>query len=256
MTDHLQRIREEFARQADSFASSAAISDAAQVARLVAAVGDLAGRRVLDVACGPGIVARALAEKAREVVAFDLTPQMIEKARERCAKAGLSNVVFVEGSAAQLPFTDGAFDAVVTRLSFHHFIAPERVLAEMIRVLRPGGVLTVADVVSSENRSKAELQNAIEILRDPSHVRMLPASELLALFFRDDLAIELQQTWDKAREFEEWLGIVAAPERVAPLRVMVQALALAGQDAGIGLRIEDGAIRLFHRWQLVSCRKR
>jgi len=78
MTDHLQRIREEFARQADSFASSAAISDAAQVARLVAAVGDLAGRRVLDVACGPGIVARALAEKAREVVAFDLTPQMIE----------------------------------------------------------------------------------------------------------------------------------------------------------------------------------
>ena len=198
----------------------------------------------------------ALAQKAREVVALDLTPQMLEKARERCGKAHLSNVAFVEGSATALPFIDGEFDAVVTRLSVHHFVDPQIALAEMLRVLRLSGIVAIADVVTSEDPTKSELQNAIEVLRDPSHVRMLPASELLALVSRDDLTIERQESWDNPREFEEWLGIVADPRRVAPLRTIVRALASAAEDAGMGLRIAHGAIHFFHRWQLVSARKR
>ncbi|MGD9803350.1 MAG: class I SAM-dependent methyltransferase [Hyphomicrobiaceae bacterium] len=253
--DHLERTRAEFARQADNFAASAAISDQGQVARLVSAAGALAGRRVLDVACGPGIVTRALAHQAREVVAFDLTPKMLEKAKERCAAAGLSNVAFKEGSATALPFKDGEFDVVVTRLSFHHFSEPSAALSEMLRVLRPGGTIVVADVVSSENPAKSELQNAIEVLRDPSHVRMLPASELLSLLSRDDLTIIAEESWEKPREFEEWLGIVASPERAAPLRTIVRSFATAGEDAGMGLRISDGVIRFFHRWLLLAARK-
>jgi ubiquinone/menaquinone biosynthesis C-methylase UbiE len=167
--DFLERTRQEFARQAAGFAASAATTDQAQVARLVEAIGETAGR-VLDVGCGPGIVTSALAEGAQEVVALDLIPQMLEQARERCAKAGRTNVVFKEGSATALPFAD----AVVTRLSFHHFAEPNVALKEMLRVLRRGGILTIADVVSSEEPDKSELQNAIEVLRDPSHVRMLP----------------------------------------------------------------------------------
>jgi ubiquinone/menaquinone biosynthesis C-methylase UbiE len=171
--DFLERTRQEFARQAAGFAASAATTDQAQVARLVEAIGETAGR-VLDVGCGPGIVTSALAEGAQEVVALDLIPQMLEQARERCAKAGRTNVVFKEGSATALPFADATFDAVVTRLSFHHFAEPNVALKEMLRVLRRGGILTIADVVSSEEPDKSELQNAIEVLRDPSHVRMLP----------------------------------------------------------------------------------
>src|SRR5262245_26759478 len=77
--DHLERTRQEFSRQAASFAASAAITDQSQVARLVAAIGGAARGRVLDVACGPGIVTSALAERAQQVVALDLTPQMLEK---------------------------------------------------------------------------------------------------------------------------------------------------------------------------------
>lgn len=253
--DFLERTRQEFAQQAAGFAASAATTDQAQVARLVEAIGETANGRVLDVACGPGIVTSALAEGAQEVVALDLTPQMLEQARERCAKAGRTNVVFKEGSATALPFADATFDAVVTRLSFHHFAEPNVALKEMLRVLRRGGILTIADVVSSEEPDKSELHNAIEVLRDPSHVRMLPASELIALIAQSGVAIERLGAWDKAREFEEWLGIVANPERVAPLRTVVRALATAGEDAGMGLRLEGGVVHFFHRWQLVAARK-
>jgi ubiquinone/menaquinone biosynthesis C-methylase UbiE len=253
--DHLERVRQEFTQQAASFAASASLTDQAQIARLVDAVGDAARGRVLDVACGPGIVTAALAATAAEVVGLDLTPEMLVKACERCAKAGLTDVVFREGSATALPFADASFDAAVTRLSFHHFVEPRAVLAEMLRVVKPGGVVAVADVVSPEVPDKAAVQNAIEILRDPSHVRMLPASELVAMFADAGATIIRQDTWDKPRELEEWFGIVADPERVAPLRVVVHALAQAGEDAGMDLAIRDGAIRFVHRWQLIVARK-
>lgn len=253
--DHLQLTRHEFAQQAAGFSASAATTDQAQVARFVNAMGDAARGRVLDVACGPGIVTSELAAAAHEVVAFDLTPEMLVRAKARCANAGRANVLFKEGSATDLPFPNDAFDAVVTRLSFHHFLEPRRVLTEMLRVLKVAGTLAVADVVSAEDPGKAALQNAIEMLRDPSHVRMMPASELIGLITRPDVLIERQDTWDKAREFEEWAGIVADPERIAPLRTVVRALAEAGQDAGMGLSVSNGAVRFFHTWHLIVARK-
>jgi SAM-dependent methyltransferase len=253
--DHLQRTRDEFARQAVSFSASPVITDQAQVQRLVTAIGEPARGRVLDVACGPGIVTAALAAMAGEVVALDLTPEMLIKAQERCAKAGHTNVLFKEGSATALPFADASFDVAVTRLSFHHFEEPQTVLMEMLRVLKPGGTLAVADVVCAEDGEQAALQNAIEALRDPSHMRMLPASELVALMTGPGLSVTREETWDKPREFEEWVGIVANPERVAPLRTIVHALAKAGLDAGMGLAMRDGAVHFFHRWQLIIARK-
>lgn len=253
--DHLERVRQEFSRQADAFASSAALTDEQLSARLVEAIGSAAAGTILDVACGPGIVTAALAERAHEVIAFDLTPEMLRKAAQRCAKAGLSNVKFEQGSATDLPFAENFFDAVVTRLAIHHFTEPRRVFDEMFRVLRPGGILAVADVVSSEDAEESALQNAIEVLRDPSHVCMLPGSELLAMAQAAGFDIEAQTTWDKPRAFKEWVGIVNHPERVAPLRVIVTALARAGVDAGIGLSLSGRDIVFFHRWQMIRARK-
>jgi ubiquinone/menaquinone biosynthesis C-methylase UbiE len=141
--------------------------------RFVDALGETARGSVLDVACGPGILSAAIAKTARQVVAFDLTPEMLTKAAQRCA--GLGNVTFREGNAAELPFADADFDAVVTRLSVHHFDRPGRAMSEIFRVLRPGGSFVIADVISSEGPAEAELQNAIEILRDPSPCGCCPA---------------------------------------------------------------------------------
>jgi ubiquinone/menaquinone biosynthesis C-methylase UbiE len=255
MLDHDNRVREEFTRQAETFSASAAITDAALTQRFVTALGEVAHGSVLDVACGPGILSAAIAKTAREVVAFDLTPQMLKKAAQRCSEAGLANVSFREGNANELPFANATFDAVMTRLSVHHFDQPKRVIEEIFRVLRPGGGFVVADVVSSEVAAESQLQNAIEILRDPSHVRMLPGSELTSLVRDAGFAIESQTTWDKPREFEEWMGIVNDPSRVPPLRAVVQALASAGASAGMGLSVDGEKISFFHRWNLIAARK-
>jgi ubiquinone/menaquinone biosynthesis C-methylase UbiE len=255
MLDHDNRVRDEFTRQAETFSASSAITDEALTERFVVALGEAIGGSVLDVACGPGVLSAAIAKSARNVVAFDLTPEMLKKAAQRCAAAGVDNVAFREGNAAELPFADGAFDAAVTRLSVHHFDRPERVMSEIFRVLRRGGRFVMADVISSEVPQEAELQNAIEILRDPSHVRMLPGSELTALVRQAGFEIETATTWDKPREFEEWMGIVNDASRVPPLRAVVRALAGAGASAGIGLALDGEKVKFFHRWNLIAARK-
>ena len=197
--DHLQRTRDEFARQAESFSASPVITDQAQVERLVTAIGDAARGRVLDVACGPGIVTVALAAVAREVVAFDLTPAMLIKAQERCAKAGRTNVLFREGSATALPFADASFDVVVTRLSLHHFDAPQTVLSEMQRILKQGGTLAVADVVSAEDPD----DRAAECNRDAA--RSVPRAHAARL--RVDRPHERRRPLSRGRDGTSRAGI-------------------------------------------------
>jgi ubiquinone/menaquinone biosynthesis C-methylase UbiE len=253
--DHLKRVADEFARQAQTFDKFAELTDEHVAARFGAALGEAGRGDLLDVACGPGVVTAAIAQAAASVVAFDATEQMLEKAKARCARAGLTNVTFKHGDAENLPFEDARFDGVVTRLAIHHFAHPQRALDEMFRVLRPGGIAVVVDVVSSEISTESNLQNAIERLRDPSHVRMLPATELDSGLTRAGFQILDHSTWNKPREFEEWTGIVNDPDRTEPIRIVVRALAETGNHAGMGLAIQDGRIVFFHRWRLLQARK-
>jgi SAM-dependent methyltransferase len=135
---------------------------------------------VLDVACGPGLVACPLAEVARHVTGIGLTPAMIEQGRARQLTKGLTSLTWLVGDAVPLPFPDAAFSVVVSRYSFHHFLDPKAVLAEMVRVCRPGGRVAVIDVFTG-NPKQAEAYNRVEKLRDPSHVRALPLEELTGL---------------------------------------------------------------------------
>jgi len=253
--DHLKRVTEEFRRQADTFDRFAQNTDENVAARFAAAIGDAGRGSLLDVACGPGVVTAALATDARAVVAFDATQEMLEKAKARCKRAGLVNVSFQQGDAEALPFDDAQFDGVLTRLAVHHFADPQRAFAEMFRVLRPGGTAVIVDVVSSEDAHEEVLQNAIERLRDPSHVRMLPASELDRCITKAGFQELEQTTWDKDREFDEWMDIVNDPARAEPIRVVVRALAEVGRSAGMGLSIQANRIVFFHRWRLVRAKK-
>jgi len=256
MSDHERLIRSEFSRQAGVMAQAAIFNDANVLARIRDA-GRLTGSsRVLDVACGPGIVVEALAPSAREVVGCDITPAMLDKARERCERAGLTNTVFKSGRAEALPFEDASFDVVVSRSAVHHFPDPIAAFREMARVVKPAGRVITVDVQSAETPDEAALHNALEILRDPSHVRMLPQSELNRALVAAGLEIEEAITWKNHREFSEWMKITAAPERIAPLDVVMTALARRGASAGIGLRLEGGKLRFEHTAALTVAIKR
>ncbi len=256
MKNHQTLVRDEFSRQAEVMATATLFNDERILARIREAAGLTRQSRALDVACGPGIVAVALAQDAGEVVACDITPEMLARAARRCAEAGLTNVRCMLGQAEELPFDDGVFDAVVARSALHHFPRPGIALGEMARVLRPSGRVVIVDVMSAENPEDSALHNALEILRDPSHVRMLAKSELFAHLQDAGLEVQTVAEWINHREFGEWLKIANAPERVAPLRVIMSALAKAGVHAGIELRLEGGNLLFEHHPLLVVAVKK
>jgi len=147
---------------------------------------------ILDVACGTGIFARHLASTGRckSVTGIDITPGMLSKALD-AAKAEGKAIKFVQGDAADMRvFEDCAFDAVVTRLSIHHFAEPHVQLAEMVRVCKPGGVVVLCDIIAESDPVVAMEHNRLETLRDPSHTRMLPAAELATLVADSGLSVQ------------------------------------------------------------------
>jgi SAM-dependent methyltransferase len=96
------------------------------------------GQRVLDVACGTGVVAITAARRGAKVSGLDLTPTLIERARHNASLAGV-DIDFVEGDAEALPYPDASFDMVLSQ--FGHMFAPRPAVAlqEMLRVLKVGG---------------------------------------------------------------------------------------------------------------------
>jgi|CXWL01.1.fsa_nt_gi SAM-dependent methyltransferase len=109
-------------------------------AQLVRHAGVKAGQRVLDVGCGTGVAAITAARVGAKVVGLDLTPALLERARENARIAGV-DVEWHEGDAEQLPFPDASFDVVLSQ--FGHIFAPrpDVTIAEMLRVLKPGGTV-------------------------------------------------------------------------------------------------------------------
>jgi len=107
---------------------------AGAIPALLDAAGVTRGSRVLDVAAGPGAVAAAAAGRGATVLGVDLSPEMVAVARGN--HPGLD---FQEADAERLPFGEGAFDAIVCNFGLGHFARPERVAAELLRVLAPGG---------------------------------------------------------------------------------------------------------------------
>jgi len=183
--EHKEHILDQFTRQAVPFATAAAIRNEDALNRIVKMAQAGPEDTVLDVACGPGLLACAFARVARHVTGIDLTPAMLEQARALQRQQGLENLTWQEGDVLPLPYADDSFSIVSARFAFHHFLDPLAVLKEMRRVCRPGGRVVVAD--SAPAADKSDAFNRMERLRDPSHVRALPPEEHRALFAKAGL---------------------------------------------------------------------
>jgi SAM-dependent methyltransferase len=130
--------------------------------RLAQLAGITRGTRVLDVACGTGTTARLLArECAAATVGVDLGVQAIERARREARADGLAERArFVHGDAEALPLPDASFDVALSECSLCTFPDKPRALAELARVVRPGGIAAIADVTADVAALPDELRTA------------------------------------------------------------------------------------------------
>jgi ubiquinone/menaquinone biosynthesis C-methylase UbiE len=234
MSEHQARILDQFTRQAVPFSTAPSLRDRALIALIVEASGVQPQQRVLDVACGPGLVVSAFAERAQHVTGIDVVPAMIERAGELLT--GVANVELILGDVRSLPFADRSFEVVVSRFAFHHFQEPQAVLQEMRRVCKPGGRLVVADLLGSEDPAKASAFHALELRRDPSHARAHRLTELLGFFEGAGLQHELYTRFRLPFELEGLLARSFPPDgdRDALRAVYLQSL----DGDGLGLNLE------------------
>lgn len=161
--------RERFARHAAAYVTSESHARGADLSRLVELAAPEASWEVLDVATGGGHTAIALAPLVARVVALDLTPEMLTAAADHARGRGVTGIEFVVGDAESLPFPDASFDLVTCRIAAHHFPDVPRFLAEVARVLRPGGRLALQDQCVPAQPAAGAFLNLFERVRDPSH---------------------------------------------------------------------------------------
>lgn len=199
--DHRQQILDQFTRQAEPFAQ--AIRSPEALERIVHLAEAGAEDTVLDVACGPGLLACAFARVVRHVVGLDITPAMLDQARKTQAEQGVENVTWQFGDVLSLPYPDHHFSIVTSRFVFHHLLDPLAALKEMKRVCKPGGRVVVTDLAPAPE--KADALNTMERLRDPSHVRAMPQVELESLFAQVGLPSPRFETYRLPGELEDLL---------------------------------------------------
>ena len=233
--DHQAKIIDQFSRQAIPFTQVPGHFDAMKILIKLSEV--CQNDTVLDVACGPGMVACEFAKHAGHVTGIDITPAMIEQAEKRQNELKLENLAWAVGDAVPLPYADNSFSLVITRYSFHHLLAPEKALTEMIRVCRPDGRVMVTDVAMEP--SKSEAYDCLEIMRDPSHTHALTHEEFSTLFHDSGLRDCHQSAYGVDIELETQIrASFPNPSDEPKLRDMVTN-DVGIDNFGINARLED-----------------
>ena len=176
---------------------------------------------VLDLGCGAGHASFAAAPHASSVTAYDLTAQMLAVVEREAAARGIKNIATVQGMAEVLPFPNARFDFVISRYSAHHWHDVPAALREVRRVLKPGGRALMIDTAGGETPLLDTHLQAVEILRDPSHIRNYSLREWLALFGEAGLPANVRKEWPVKIEFSSWIERQrTSPERVAAIHAL------------------------------------
>lgn len=240
----------QFDRQSDRYGKSHILADTADVAAAMAHVVAVPGR-ALDVATGGGHTALFLARAGWHVTAADIAPRMLENARRLATEAGctIETKLF---PAEEIPFDDASLDLVTVRVAPHHFSSPPRFVAEVARVLKPGGHFLLIDgcVPDDDPASEAWL-HSVEKWRDPSHGRFLSRAAWEQLVRAAGLAVRHSALSPRKQPDLAWYFEAAAtpPENRA---LVLEAVRTAPPFVRAALRLAEEDGRIVWWWPMLT----
>jgi ubiquinone/menaquinone biosynthesis C-methylase UbiE len=229
----LQALEQQFRRRPQAYRGTPSAGELKFIAFLVSTAGATREDRVLDVACGAGAMTLAFADRCGISVGIDVVAQALAQARTEASGRRLANADFTLGELERMPFFGGSFTGAACRFSFHHFVNPARVFAEMTRVVGPHGWMVIADMTASEDDEKAALHNELERLADPTHARTLAPSEFETMFAANGFRLVMKIARDARTTLDDWIGFNdASPENAARIRELMES-SLDGDRAGL-----------------------
>lgn len=242
MRTHSQSVHDQFDPQAQAYLTSAVHASGPdlraareRVRRCLAPTAS-----VLDVGTGAGHLSFMLAPLAARVVALDPSPGMLGTVRQSAAARGLAQIETCEGSADALPFADASFDLVCTRYSAHHWLDVPAAMAELRRVVRPGGFVLLIDLLGEDDPLVDTWLQGLELLRDASHVRDRSRAEWQALLADAGFGNVEHEAWSTRLEFAAWVQRMRTPAALVEAIGALQAR--APEEVRRALRFEaDGS---------------
>ncbi|MEO6187134.1 MAG: class I SAM-dependent methyltransferase [Steroidobacteraceae bacterium] len=242
MRTHTQTVVAQFDPKSQAYLTSAvhaAGPDLKLASQLVQQPG-LPRGALLDVGCGAGHLAFALAPHFERAVAVDPAPAMLATVAAAAAQRGLPQIQVQQAIAENLPFAAGSFHVVGSRYSAHHWRDVPAALREMRRVATPGAMLLMIDLMGDERPLVDTHLQAIELLRDPSHVRDYSPSQWRCMLRDAGFDVQREAFWPTRLQFSSWVErMQTAPVSVAVIRTL---LADAAQEVRTGLGVEpDGS---------------
>jgi ubiquinone/menaquinone biosynthesis C-methylase UbiE len=221
MTSHDEHVHRQFDPRAAAYLTSNVHASGPDLAASLALVQSLPRRpaRILDLGCGAGHLGFALSSTADEVTACDPAEGMLATVQQAAHDRGIANMSTVQAHAEALPFADGHFDIVATRYSAHHWGNVPEALREARRVLSDSGHLLVSDVLGETLPLVDTHLQAMEILRDPSHVRDYSIQEWPVLLAYARFELEYFKLWPTHIDATTWVERMRTPpQSVAAIR--------------------------------------
>lgn len=226
---HHDNVEKQFGSQANAYLHSAVHASGRDLARLAQRLSDFSHANVLDMGCGAGHASLSL----RNMLlgrGIRFIASMLEVVAGAAEERHLSNITLRQGYAEKLPFEDASFEVVISRYSAHHWHDVGQALREVYRVLKPGGVLIIMDVMSPGHPVRDIWLQTVEALRDTSHVRNYSSGEWLTMVNNAMLVTNTVITDRLSLEFRSWVTRMRTP---APL---VEAIRLYQASAPVEVK--------------------
>jgi ubiquinone/menaquinone biosynthesis C-methylase UbiE len=204
-------VAEHYGVRAQDYVTSAVHSAGADLDQIETELHGQRSARVLDLGCGGGHVSYRAAPLVAEVVACDVTAKMLDAVARTATERGLTNITTRQAAAERLPFPDADFDIVLSRFTTHHWQNMEAGLREARRVLKRGSRAMFIDIVAPADAVLDTHLQAVELLRDVSHVRDYSTAEWIAALSRAGFVLEDITQRRLRMEFAVWIARTRTP---------------------------------------------